>query len=477
MEPKPPPRPENGPITPPEEIRVGWRFLWEGLRRFWRELIDLRAGMDREGCIRNIRENKRMQGANAWLLMCSIMVASLGLDLNSPAVIIGAMLISPLMSPILGVGLAVGINDRRTLLISLRHLLVSIGIALVTSYLYFRLTPFGRVTPEILSRTAPTLLDVMVAFFGGVAGIVSGTRKDKSNALPGVAIATALMPPLCVTGFGLAKGEWDIMLRSFYLFFLNAVFVALATYLVVRYLRFPQVQFADAREKRRTQWGIALFILVLIVPSVLILRGVLRDIGERQQVEAFVKKNFSEAFFQIEDLPGRDTLHAKVFLFRHLPEDSARLFQERFKDMKLRARLDIIQGEPDDAIFNKEQFQRWQQSFRGEMLAVLESERLAQAQKNREVQTLQRQLDSLRSDTVLLRQIAQELEALFPELESLGFARLTKTASDSLLVQVPTFTLKWAPGRSTRQIARDEAQLERFLRIRARLDTLVLLRE
>ncbi len=477
MEPNPPLRPEQEPTTPPEEIRVGWRYLWAGLKRFWQELIDLRTGMDRAACIRNIRENKRMQGANAWLLMCSIMVASLGLDLNSPAVIIGAMLISPLMSPILGVGLAVGINDHSTLLISLRHLLVSIGIALVTSYLYFRLTPFGRVTPEILSRTAPTLLDVLVAFFGGVAGIVSGTRKDKSNAIPGVAIATALMPPLCVTGFGLAKGEWDIMLRSFYLFFLNAVFVALATYLVVRYLRFPQVEFADPREKRRTQWGIALFIMVLLVPSVLILRGVLRDIGERQQLEAFVKKNFSDAFFQIEDLPGQDTLNAKVFLFRHLPLDSARLFQERFENLGLRAHLEIIQGEPDDAFFNKEQFQRWQQSFRGELLAVLETERLAQTQKDREVQALQRQLDSLRSDTVLLRQITSELKALFPELESLGFARVTKATPDSLLVQVPTFTLKWKPGRSNRQLARDEDQLARFLRIRARLDTLVLLRE
>ncbi|MDX1410107.1 MAG: DUF389 domain-containing protein, partial [Saprospiraceae bacterium] len=153
--------------------------------RFFRELIDLQDGLDREGTIVNIKSNKRMKGANAWLLMCSIMIASLGLDLNSPAVIIGAMLISPLMSPILGIGLGVGINDRSTLLISLQHFGVAIAIALITSYIYFLVTPLGIVTGEILARTKPTILDVLIATFGGFAGIISGSRKDKSNAIPG----------------------------------------------------------------------------------------------------------------------------------------------------------------------------------------------------------------------------------------------------------------------------------------------------
>ena len=198
-------------------------FFFSLIRKLWDfavDIFDLKTGMDREGAILEIRNNKRMQGANAWLLMCSIMVASLGLDLNSPAVIIGAMLISPLMAPILGVGLSIGINDRDMLMISLRHFLIAIGISLATSYIYFKLTPIGQTTPEILNRTAPTFLDALVAFFGGLAGIISNTRKDKSNAIPGVAIATALMPPLCVTGFGLASGDWKVTINSFYLFFL-----------------------------------------------------------------------------------------------------------------------------------------------------------------------------------------------------------------------------------------------------------------
>jgi len=172
-----------------EQISRGFSDLWIGTKKFFHELTDLTDGLDKVGMIKRIKENKRMRGANAWLLMCSIVIASLGLDLNSPAVIIGAMLISPLMSPILGIGLAVGINDRYTLNISLQHFGIAIAIALVTSTLYFLLTPFGDATPEILGRTKPTLLDVMVALFGGIAGIISSSRKDQSNAVPGVAIA------------------------------------------------------------------------------------------------------------------------------------------------------------------------------------------------------------------------------------------------------------------------------------------------
>ncbi|HKK79877.1 MAG TPA: DUF389 domain-containing protein, partial [Phaeodactylibacter sp.] len=191
--------------TPPRRPREVFSELWKALKEWFRSLLDLREGLDREGTIVAIRTNKRMQGANAWLLGCSIMIASLGLDLNSPAVIIGAMLVSPLMSPILGIGLGVAINDKDAMFTAMRHFAIAIVIALVTSTFYFFITPFGNMTEEIQSRTSPTFLDGLVAIFGGFAGIISSTRKDKTNAIPGVAIATALMPPLCVTGFGIAE--------------------------------------------------------------------------------------------------------------------------------------------------------------------------------------------------------------------------------------------------------------------------------
>ena len=197
--------PESKPISSKNETTATkWHHksmsqLFQEFKDFFEDLFDLKDGMDERGSIINIINNKEMKGANAVLLMCSIMVASLGLDLNSPAVIIGAMLISPLMSPILGVGLGFGINDKETLFISLQHFFLALAIALITSYLYFKITPFGALTDEIKGRTAPNLLDGLVAIFGGTAGIISITRKDKSNAIPGVAIATALMPPLCLS--------------------------------------------------------------------------------------------------------------------------------------------------------------------------------------------------------------------------------------------------------------------------------------
>ncbi|MFK7807540.1 MAG: DUF389 domain-containing protein, partial [Saprospiraceae bacterium] len=268
---------------------------WQEVKEFCFNLIDLNAGLDREGTIVNIKNNKKMAGANAWLLMCSIMIASLGLDLNSPAVIIGAMLISPLMSPILGIGLGVGINDRKTLGIALRHFGIAIAIALVTSTLYFMISPFGNETSEIIARTTPTLLDVAVAFFGGIAGIISGSRKDKSNAIPGVAIATALMPPLCVTGFGIAKGNWVFMYNSFYLFFMNATFVALATFLIVRFLEFPQKTFANEKDHRRTQILVTVFSILMIVPSIYIFSGILQRSRQEAAITGYLDKKFPGA--------------------------------------------------------------------------------------------------------------------------------------------------------------------------------------
>lgn len=169
---------------------------WERTQHFFSKILDLSEGLDRKGTVEKIRKNIETRGANVWLLISAIMIASIGLDLNSPAVIIGAMLISPLMSPILGIGLSIGINDRKTLGLSIRHFAIAIAVSLITSVIYFLITPFGNLGSEIAARTTPTALDVMVAFFGGIAGIIAVTRKDLINAVPGVAIATALLPPL-----------------------------------------------------------------------------------------------------------------------------------------------------------------------------------------------------------------------------------------------------------------------------------------
>ncbi len=447
-------------------------FFFSLIRKIWDfvvDIFDLKNGMDREGAILEIRNNKKMQGANAWLLMCSIMVASLGLDLNSPAVIIGAMLISPLMSPILGVGLAIGINDRNMLMISLKHFSISIGISLVTSFLYFKLTPIGQITPEILNRTAPTFLDALIAFFGGLAGIISNTRKDKSNAIPGVAIATALMPPLCVTGFGLAKGDWMVMINSFYLFFLNAVIVAFATYMIVRVLNFPSMQHANEQEKRKAKaWGLVLGLL-LLVPSFIILSNILSKLNDRSSVEEFMNRYFVEDVWQIQEKPKSDTLDAQVIVFRELTEDSIAYYERMFNELEVKGRFHIIQSNVsmDDA-----ELEQMKVNMRSELLELLQADKKFADEKTRQIESLETQIDSILNPENQFILVAKELKTLYPKMKTCSYAEMQYAEGDSV-VMYPTLNVSWE-NTNRYQRLRMENQISGFLKIRLAQDTVVI---
>ena len=262
--------------------------LYISFRRGIHTIFSLFEGTDAEGTIDSIKNNVQIRGANVWILICAAGLASIGLDVNSAAVIIGAMLISPLMSPILGVGLGVGINDQRLLLDSLKNFGIAVAVSIGASTIYFLLTPLGQPTPELSARTSPTLLDVGVALFGGIAGIVAGSRKEKTNAIPGVAIATALMPPLCTAGFGLATGNWPYFFGALYLFFINAVFISLSTYLVVRFLHFPYQTFLDERTRSVTRRWILAFVVVVMTPSAVILYNVIKDQQQKTSIGNFL---------------------------------------------------------------------------------------------------------------------------------------------------------------------------------------------
>lgn len=206
--------------------------------------------------IRSIRRNAEFGGANLWTLILAIIIASVGLNVNSTAVIIGAMLISPLMGPIMGVGMGIGINDLALVRSSAKNLLVAAFFSIITSTLYFWVTPLHEAQSEILARTMPSVWDVFIAFAGGFAGIIAATRQEKTNVIPGVAIATALMPPLCTAGYGLANGNIYFFLGALYLFFINSVFICISTYLVVRYLHFHKKEFEDKSMERRVSRSI-----------------------------------------------------------------------------------------------------------------------------------------------------------------------------------------------------------------------------
>ena len=457
-----------------------FRSVWEAMGRSIHWLIDLNDGLDREGTIVSIKNNKRMQGANAWLLMCSIMIASLGLDLNSPAVIIGAMLISPLMSPILGMGLSVGTNDREMLRISTAHFGIAIAIALVTSFIYFSLNPLGLEEPtaEIASRTKPTLLDSLVAIFGGFAGIISSSRKDKTSAIPGVAIATALMPPLCVSGYGLANGDVSILVNSFYLFFLNSFFVALSTFIMVRYLQFPVRKFVNGKERRRTSLVLVIFSLLLILPSGIILWDVLQENRAQRAVGELVKTYFNEysdpkCLDYTYSVGDSSSILLLELAGRPLPDSIEQLIEN---DLRTKISPNAVLYTFESNELTLEKIERLEAQMLGfeAFSHRLEITQAAEEESKRASERLQAKLDSIRSDTVPLSQISKETSILFDNIEEISYARAEKTNEAGQTYRVPTFYVKWKPNVYNRTIQRDKSKLEGYLKSRAELDTLVI---
>lgn len=254
---------------------------------------------DEQQIVDSIEREVNFKGTNLWTLIFAIFIASIGLNVNSTAVIIGAMLISPLMGPILGVGLGIGINDFELLKRGIKNLGIAAIISIITSSLYFSVTPLQQASSELLARTNPSVWDVFIAFFGGLAGIVAGTRKEKSNVLPGVAIATALMPPLCTAGFGLATGQWFYFFGALYLFFINSFFICLAVFLVVKHLKFHKKEFASAEKEKRVSRYIFIIAFLTILPSIyLAYRIVQRTIFE-QKAKQFVLNEFHFAKTQV----------------------------------------------------------------------------------------------------------------------------------------------------------------------------------
>ncbi|MEZ4983617.1 MAG: DUF389 domain-containing protein [Saprospiraceae bacterium] len=442
--------------------------LLSGIQSWFTSFSDLKAGMDREGTIIAIRNGRSMEGANAWMLICSILIASLGLDLDSEAVIIGAMLISPLMSPILGIGLGASINDRDMLFSSLRSFLVATAIALVTSTVYFLFTPLGAFTTMIQARTAPTFLDGLVAIFGGVAGIISITRKDKSNAIPGVAIATALMPPLCVTGYGIANADMDIALNSFYLFFLNSFFIALTSWFIIRLLDFPYKAHPDEREGRNARWAVGLFSLIIIIPGIIILRDVILEMRKKQAVQHFIQDQFgtdcidystfrvtedsSVLVLQLMNRDISDSLEQTYTLLLNTQYNLAHIQLKTIPDYRIKL---------DDLAKQAVGVNKFDQLSR-----QLEELRMLQ-RENAHRDSLARAQDQLpdRMDATNLHRMAASIHAAaqFSQLDTLAFGTTTVLDFQQPGRELPIFWAHWKNGRNKQTVSRQEKELSAYI--------------
>ncbi len=459
-------------IMDPIELR---RYVF----RLVRNVFSIREGTDVEGTIASIRTGVVLRGYNGWILICAAMLASIGLDTNSSAIIIGAMLISPLMSPIIGIGLGVGISDWELLIKALKTFGIAVAISLGTSALYFLLTPLGLPTSEMAARTQPTLLDVGVAIFGGIAGITASSRTSATNAIPGVAIATALMPPLCTAGFGLATGDIAYFLGAFYLFFINAVFISLSTYFVVRFLKFPTLIILDETRKKQFRKGIGIFIFIVMLPSAFIFWNVINkarterniksfvseiiNVGEREAINWTVLKTDSVDLIRFY-LVGNSIEGSEFKVIDSLKEDYS------LDDYKLRfIQMNVDQKERDALTSNISlRVMKQLDAKQNELTRIKDI-------KDRAIDSLNYVLSRYRMSPELFANINEEIRITFPEIESFSYGVLSAISDEGQQLQVPSTKIEFASKRiKEREANKIKDKFGRYLKARIDIDTLAV---
>ncbi|MBK9163168.1 MAG: DUF389 domain-containing protein [Acidobacteria bacterium] len=431
--------------------------------RYLRFLLSIRGGTDVEGTIEEICENVRLRGANTWLLVCSALLASIGLDLNSTAVIIGAMLISPLMSPILGVGLGVATLDRQLLKTSLGSLGIATFVSLLTSLLYFLISPFAEITSELSARTTPTILDIGVAFFGGVAGVVAGSRKRKTNAIPGVAIATALMPPVCTAGFGLATGDWTTFLGAFYLFFINAFFISLATYLLALWLKFPKKAKLDEEHGARVRQSVIAFAVIVSIPSALIMWGVLDRLrverGIRNLITAEFRKDDRQAFrWSIVNEDGRTLL--KIYTFG-APISIAE--EQRLRQVKNEFGLSALDLKIYKMNVSPSEFKNITGEFEASLVDGLRALSEVDQNRSKELEELRNALADLTKKTDPLEAFAMEVTDRYSTVETALWRPPTTSEEAEASTEKTVLSVKFRPEAAEAERVRDLRSITRTL--------------
>ena len=261
---------------------------------YLRQLFDITNGTDYAATLEAVRQDIPFRGATAWVLICSIFIACIGLNTDSTAVVIGAMLIAPLMGPVLGTGVGLAINDLDMIKSATQNFVVMVLLSAVTATIFFLFFPLQQESSELLARTQPDIRDVFIAFFGGAALAIARTKKGTiASVIFGVAIATALMPPLCTIGYGIAVGNIGYALGALYLFFINATFIAFASFVVVKLLRFPMIHYADSKRRRFVVRFVSFFAFLVMIPAGVTFINALEENAFRKQANTYLDTHVS----------------------------------------------------------------------------------------------------------------------------------------------------------------------------------------
>lgn len=463
-----------------EEVKKDIQGLLGSTKKFLSELLDIRKNTDQEATKEAIIADIPFKGHTSWILVCSIFIASVGLNANSTAVVIGAMLISPLMGPILGIGLSLAINDIDTLRRSLKNFAVMVVLSVLTAYLFFALFPLRDESSELLARTAPDIRDVLIAFFGGLALVIARAKKGTiASVIFGVAIATALMPPLCTVGFGLAIGNYDYAWGAMYLFSINTIFIALATFLVLKLLRFPMVRYVNSKRRRLIGRIASLVAILVMVPASITFWGALQESLFRKQAQNFVEEKvapyqfaesgrFMEDFTDIEFNDGENSVIELVFMGNETIPDNViatwntqKNEDNEFNRLK-ETELHIIQGTKNEQLDQLKYVDRLYETQKVELL-----------NKDAQIKFLKEEIDKLGRLSIPFADISAEAKTNYENLQSMGFSPTIVTDFNKLDT-IPVFEVKWKRDAKRFQTVDDSKKLHEWLKLRLKDSTIQL---
>ena len=447
------------------------------IKSFIEEYLDVRRDKaDESEAVKSIREGVEMKGATIWILIAAILLASLGLNVNSTAVIIGAMLISPLMGPIMGVGLAIGLGDFDLMKRSFKNYLVVTLFSVVTATLFFLISPsVSDGQSELLARTSPTIYDVFIALFGGAAGFIALSTTKKGSVIPGVAIATALMPPLCTAGFGLATGNLLYFLGAFYLYFINSVFISVATYLGTRFMRFSRLKYVDKEREKKVRKYIVWVVVLTMIPAVYLTYGILNDTIYEGSVNRFVSEQLSFDNAQVVDkkVENRDGMKELrvVLVGKEVADSTIILAQRRMADYNLGdTKLVVLQGVSG------------QQAATMDITSV-RAQVLEDFYKNGEVKlqqqailidSIQGLLNNYLTYDELARTLMPEMKVLYPQVTRFSLSRSLEMSVDSARTDTVTFAIIHL---NKRMDDREKAKMVEWMKARTNSKELRLLVE
>ena len=415
------------------------------------DFIDLHNGEEEKSkVLENITSNISFRGSNLWILACAIMIASIGLNVNSTAVIIGAMLISPLMSPILGAGFALGTYNFPLLKKAIKNLFIATLASLLVSAFYFYLSPFKDVQSELLARTAPNIYDVLIAFFGGLVGVIAITRVEKGNPIPGVAIATALMPPLCTAGYGLATGNFSYFAGAFYLYTINCFFICIATFIVIKYLKYPAVALVEKKYEKKIRVGISALIIIMVIPSFYLAYNLYQEKKFSKSVEEFIGNEFNAK--------GMTVIYKKISYNSNPKTIDLAFLNKKFS----KGEIDILNKTLEDhGLENTKLIIRQNgEEMKSKILGKISQEENMLSEKDIVINNLSQELGKYKIDDPILM---KEIKILFPQISNISLGKIEQYPStDSTKIQLVLLY------KQNEKIVNDSSKLKGWLSARLR---------